>query len=87
MPGSPTLPAQTTTMTVMTTWNTVPAAVDTASPVAATAAAVGWEGAFLVRGGYARPEDLPGFMVPRYNVPAGLSPDGLAARIAGWLGG
>jgi len=52
--------------------------------VAAAAAAAGYAGAFLVSGGYLRPGTAP-HLLPRFNVPAGLSADGFAARLAGWL--
>ncbi len=52
--------------------------------VAAAAAAAGYAGAFLVSGGYIHPGAAP-HLLSRFNVPAGLSPDGFAARLAGWL--
>jgi peptidoglycan/xylan/chitin deacetylase (PgdA/CDA1 family) len=52
--------------------------------IAAAAAAAGYAGAFLVSGGYLDAGFAP-HLLPRYNVPAGLSPDGFAARLAGWL--
>ena len=50
------------------------------------AAATGYRAAFRVSGGALRAEADP-FALPRLNVPAGLSADGLMLRLAGLLGG
>ena len=46
--------------------------------------AAGYEGALLVMGGWTSHDD-DRFAIPRKNVPAGLSADGLAARLTGIL--
>jgi peptidoglycan/xylan/chitin deacetylase (PgdA/CDA1 family) len=53
--------------------------------VARAAADAGYSGAFLVDGGWLprRPRDMNVFMLPRFNVSAGLSHDGFRLRIAG----
>ena len=56
------------------------------NPQAATAArAAGYEVAVLVSGGWAMPPVRDPFAVPRVNIPAGLSVDGFALRLAGVL--
>lgn len=46
------------------------------------AAAAGYDAGLLIAGGWRRGDEHP-FRVPRLNVPAGLSPNGLALRSAG----
>jgi peptidoglycan/xylan/chitin deacetylase (PgdA/CDA1 family) len=53
--------------------------------VEAAAAAAGYDGALLVAGGWIPAGGPQPFRVPRYNVPAGLSNDGFALRLAGLL--
>jgi peptidoglycan/xylan/chitin deacetylase (PgdA/CDA1 family) len=40
-------------------------------------------GAFLVSGGWMRKNPVPAHALPRMNIPAGLSPNGLALRLSG----
>lgn len=48
------------------------------------AASAGYGNGFLVTGGFLPPAPT-GWLLPRMNVPAGLSPQGLKLRLAGWL--
>lgn len=47
--------------------------------------AAGYQGAFRIEGGWLPHDACPGFALPRLNVPAGLSLDGFAIRLAGLL--
>lgn len=53
--------------------------------VRAAALRCDYAGAFLVDGGWLPRERLDPFALPRFNVPAGLSADGLALRLSGLL--
>jgi len=55
--------------------------------VAAAAKAVGYEAGFRVDGGWLprREDEIDRFMLPRLNVPAGLSDPGFRCRLAGLL--
>jgi peptidoglycan/xylan/chitin deacetylase (PgdA/CDA1 family) len=53
--------------------------------VEAAARAAGYVAAFRVSGGWTRSDD-PSMGMARLNIPAGLSPRGLAARLSGFLG-
>ena len=56
------------------------------SPVVATAAEhAGYEGAVLVEGGWLVPGNRQPWKIPRYNVAAGLSEDGLLLRLSGLI--
>jgi peptidoglycan/xylan/chitin deacetylase (PgdA/CDA1 family) len=52
--------------------------------VAAAAREAGYEGGFLVEGGWLRPGG-DAFAIPRFNVPRGLSDDGFMLRLSGAL--
>jgi peptidoglycan/xylan/chitin deacetylase (PgdA/CDA1 family) len=52
---------------------------------AEAARAAGYEAAVLVSGGWATPPIRDRFAIPRVNIPAGLSADGFALRVAGVL--
>lgn len=49
------------------------------------AAAAGYDGGFRVDGGWLPRAARPGFSLPRFNVPAGLSEPGFALRTAGFF--
>lgn len=50
-----------------------------------TAKQCGYEAGFAVTGGWSTTADDP-LVLPRLNIPAGLSDEGFRARLAGWLG-
>lgn len=65
-------------------WLTYPYGIS--SPrVEAAAQTAGYVGAFRVDGGWLPKHPRNVFALPRFNVPAGLSPDGLALRLSGLL--
>ena len=53
--------------------------------VAAAASAAGYDGAFIIEGGLTVWPPADRFAVPRIDVPAGVSTDGFAMRVAGLL--
>lgn len=56
------------------------------SPAVAVAAQeAGYDGGLLVEGGWLRGAGYDRFAIPRYNVPAGLTLDGLRLRMSGLL--
>lgn len=51
--------------------------------IEALAAETGYEAAFAISGGWIRPGTVDPYRLPRLNVPAGMSADGLRLRLAG----